>query len=67
MKKGTPPDTLAVRDALTAGCSLWKPILVPVSHAEAGAWLGGEHGNRPASWTDETGEDGAMPGDTNRD
>ncbi len=67
MKKGTPPDTLAVRDPLTAGCSLWKPILVPVCHAEAGVWLGGEPGNRPATRTDKSGDDDATPGDTSRD
>lgn len=67
MKKGTPPDTLAVRDALAAGCSLWKPILVSGCHAEGGARLDGEAGNRPASWADEPGGNEVLLGDTNRD
>ena len=67
MKKGTPPDTLALREALNAGCSLWKPILVSGCHAEGGARLDGEAGNRPASWADEPGGNEVLPGDTNRD
>jgi hypothetical protein len=66
MEKSKQPDRLVLRGALIAGCSLWKPILVPVGHAEGGARLGGEPGKRSAPRTDEPGEDPAVPGDANR-